>query len=45
MTHSQVLGWVMAVPLVTWIGFFGYVFMIDRALRRLERDDKDKDDL
>lgn len=45
MTHTQVLLWVMAVPLITWIGFFCYLLMIDRTLRRLEREDKDKDDL
>jgi hypothetical protein len=35
----------MAVPLITWIGFFAYALMIDRTLCRLERDEKDKDDL
>jgi CcmD family protein len=45
MSQAQVLGWVMAVPLVTWIGFFAYLLMIDRSLRALERRDKDKDDL
>lgn len=45
MTHTQVLALIMAVPLITWIGFFAYVLMVDRSLRKLERDEKDKHDL
>jgi CcmD family protein len=45
MTQTQVLTWVMAVPLITWIGLFAYMLMIDRSLRRLERNEKDSDDL
>lgn len=36
---------VMAVTLVTWAGLFAYLLMIDRSLRRLERDDRGEDDL
>ena len=39
------LGFVMAVTLVTWAGIFAYLLMIDRSLRRLERDDREEDDL
>jgi hypothetical protein len=35
----------MAVPLITWIAFFAYAMNIDRTLRRMERDEKDSDDL
>ncbi len=37
--------YVMAVTLVTWLGVFGYLLYMDRSLRRLERDQKDTDDL
>jgi CcmD family protein len=39
------LGFVMAVTLVTWLGIFAYLLMIDRSLRRLERDNREEDDL
>lgn len=39
------LGFVMSVTLVTWVGIFAYLLMIDRSLRRLERDDREEDDL
>ena len=39
------LGFVMAVTLITWLGVFAYLLMIDRSLRRLERDDRGEDDL
>jgi len=35
----------MAVPMVTWIGLFVYAMQIDRRLSRIERDEKDRDDL
>ena len=38
------LGFVMAVTLVTWSGVFAYLLMIDRSLRRLERDRREEDD-
>ena len=37
--------WVMAVPLVIWLGIFGYLMVIDRSLRRLERNEKGQDEL
>ena len=39
------LGFVMVVTMVTWAGIFAYLLMIDRSLRRLERDDREEDDL
>lgn len=39
------LGFVMAVTMVTWVGIFAYLLMIDRSLRRLERDNREEDDL
>jgi len=39
------LGFVMAVTMVTWVGVFAYLLMIDRSLRRLERDNREEDDL
>ena len=39
------LGFVMAVTLITWAGVFAYLLMIDRSLRRLERDERKEDDL
>ncbi|HZP82537.1 MAG TPA: CcmD family protein [Chthonomonadaceae bacterium] len=36
---------VMAVPLVIWLGIFGYLLTIDRSLRRLERAEKEQDEL
>ena len=39
------LAFVMIVTLVTWAGIFAYLLMIDRSLRRLERDNREEDDL
>ena len=39
------LGFVMVVTMVTWAGIFAYLLMIDRSLRRLERDNREEDDL
>ncbi len=39
------LGFVMTVTLITWAGIFAYLLMIDRSLRRLERDERKEDDL
>lgn len=39
------LMFVMTVTLVTWIGVFAYLLIIDRSLRRLERSEKEQDDL
>jgi CcmD family protein len=36
---------VMVVPLIIWLGIFGYLLMLDRSLRRLERDEKEQDQL
>ena len=36
---------VMAVTLVTWLGIFGYLLLIDRSLRRLEQEEKGQDEL
>ncbi len=36
---------VMVVTLVTWIGLFAYLLIVDRSIRTLERDEKDKDEL
>jgi CcmD family protein len=36
---------VMVVTLVTWIGLFGYLWMVDRSVRKLERREKEQDDL
>lgn len=37
------LFFVMAVTLITWIGIFAYLMMIDRSLKKLERDEKEQD--
>ena len=39
------LGFVMAVTLITWIGIFAYLLTLDRSLRRLERQEKEQDEL
>lgn len=36
---------VMAVTLITWLGIFAYLLMIDRSLRRMEQDEQDPNDL
>ncbi|CCW34391.1 hypothetical protein CTKA_00595 [Chthonomonas calidirosea] len=36
MSHSAVLFFVMLVPLIVWLGLFCYLFIIDRAIRRME---------
>ena len=36
---------VMVVTLVTWFGIFGYLLLIDRSLRRMEREEKGQDEL
>ena len=36
---------VLVVTLVTWIGLFAYLLIVDRSVRRIERGEKDKDDL
>lgn len=36
---------VMAVPLVIWAGIFLYLLMMDRTLRRLERESAPQDEL
>ncbi len=36
---------VLAVTLVTWIGLFAYLLIVDHSVRKIERDEKDKDDL
>ena len=43
MTFGLVL--VMVVTLVTWLGIFAYLLLIDRSLRRLEREEKGQDEL
>jgi CcmD family protein len=45
MSHTTVMLLIMAVPLITWIGMFAYLVMIDRSLRRLESDEREQDDL
>jgi len=35
----------MIVTLVTWIGLFAYLWVVDRSVRRIEREEKEKDDL
>ena len=45
LSHTQELALIMAVPLITWIGFFVYVLIVDRTLRRLERNEKETDEL
>ena len=42
---SNNLIFVMAVPLIVWLGIFFYLLMIDRNLRRLERGEKGRDEL
>ncbi len=39
------LGFVMAVTLILWIGLFVYLIYIDRSLRRVEREEEEKNDL
>ena len=36
---------VLVVTLVTFLGLFAYLIIVDRSLRRLERDEKEKDEL
>jgi len=36
---------VLIVTLVTWIGLYAYLLIVDRSIRRIERDEKDRDDL
>ena len=36
---------VLVVTLVTWIGLFAYLLIVDRSVKKLERDEKEKDDL
>ncbi len=36
---------VMAVPLLVWLGTFGYLLFVDRSLRQLERGETGEDDL
>lgn len=36
---------VLTVTLVTFIGLFAYLLIVDRSLRRLERDEQEKDEL
>lgn len=36
---------VLIVTLVTWLGLFFYLLIVDRSVRRIERDEKEKDDL
>jgi len=44
-SHSTILGLIMAVPLLTWLGVFLYLINIDRTLQRLESTRKEQDDL
>lgn len=39
------LGFVMAVTLTIWVGIFVYLYTIDRSLRRLEREEEEKEEL
>ena len=43
MNPNLVLALVMAVPLLIWLGIFSYLLVIDRTLRRYERDEKGQD--
>ncbi len=43
MNSTIVLVLVMAVPLLIWLGIFSYLLLIDRTLRRYERDEKEQD--
>ncbi len=36
---------VMVVTLVTWIGLFAYLLIVDRAVRRLESRNEENDEL
>lgn len=36
---------VMAVPLITWLGIFFYLLILDRNLRRVEQGDKEQSEL
>ena len=36
---------VLVVTLVTWLGLFAYLIVVDRSVSRIERDEKEKDDL
>jgi CcmD family protein len=42
---NQGLIMVMAVSLITWAGVFAYLLLVDRSLRRLERREKEQDEL
>ena len=42
---DKTLAIVMAVPLIIWLGIFSYLMLIDRSLRRLEREEKEQDGL
>jgi hypothetical protein len=43
MNSTVVLVLVMAVPLLIWLGVFSYLLLIDRTLRRYERDEQGQD--
>ena len=43
--QKLVLTLVMAVPLIVWCGIFAYLWIIDRSLRRLERGEREQDEL
>jgi CcmD family protein len=45
MDQQTVLILVVAVPLIVWAGIFAYLLFMDRALRRLERAEREQDDL
>jgi CcmD family protein len=36
---------VMLVTLITWLGIFGYLIVIDLSVKRMERDARENDDL
>ncbi len=36
---------VLVVTLVTWLGLFAYLWMVDRSVRRLERDERENDEI
>lgn len=40
---SNGLGFVMLVALITWAGIFGYLLFMDRSLRRVEADRREKE--
>ena len=39
------LAYVSAVVFVTWIGVVAYLFKVDLAIRKLERAEKEQDEL